>query len=62
MEKKEMPNPVVVGWKKISPQARAAFFGALVFGDFAQGRGLFNKFSHHDDVSSLLFINKIMLT
>ncbi len=32
---------------------RAAFFGALIFGLIAQGMGLLNKFSWHDDIFSL---------
>ena len=33
--------------------ARAAFFGALIWGLAAQGMGLFNKFSWHDDIFQL---------
>ena len=36
-----------------SPQARAAFFGTLVFGVFCHGMGLFNKLSHQDDIANL---------
>ena len=53
MNQKENSNLLISGIRKISPQVRAAFFGALLFGLFSQGMGLFNKFSHHDDVASL---------
>ena len=45
---------LIISWlKKVSPQARCVFLGALFFGLFAHGMGLFNKFSHHDDVAIL---------
>lgn len=44
---------ILEGLKKISPQTRALFLGVLVFGLLAQGMGLLNKFSHHDDVAIL---------
>ena len=53
MERKESPNPVTVLIRKIPQQAKCAFFSALIFGIFAQGMGMFNKLSHHDDVASL---------
>ena len=37
----------------VTPQAAAALAGALSFGLLAQGMGLFNKFSWHDDIFSL---------
>ncbi len=52
-EQQERPNPIIAGIQKTSPQVRAMFFGVLFFGLFAQGMGLFNKFSHHDDVAIL---------
>ena len=39
--------------RKIRPQVRIVFFAALVFGLVAQGTGLFNKLSHHDDIACL---------
>ena len=36
-----------------SPQARVAFFSALLFGLFSHGMGLFNKLSHQDDIANL---------
>ena len=36
-----------------SPQARIAFFSALLFGLFSHGMGLFNKLSHQDDIANL---------
>ncbi len=53
MYQKEDSNPVISLIRKVSPQVRAVFFGALLFGLFSQGMGLFNKLSHHDDVASL---------
>ena len=53
MNQQESPNLIISGFKKIGPQVRAAFLGALLFGVFSQGMGLFNKFSHHDDVGNL---------
>ena len=53
MERKETPNLIISAVRKISPQIRAVFLGVLVFGLLAQGMGLFNKFSHHDDVAIL---------
>ena len=35
------------------PQIWAALLGALVFGLFAHGMGLFNKLSHQDDIANL---------
>ena len=53
MEEKENSNLILAGIKRISPQARAAFWGTIIIGLFAQGTGLFNKFSHHDEVATL---------
>ncbi len=53
MERQESTNPVTVLIRKIPEQVRYAFFSTLIFGIFAQGMGLFNKLSHHDDVASL---------
>ena len=39
----------------ISPQARAAFLGALLCGLAAHGMGLTNKFSTHDDIMALFW-------
>ena len=45
---------LILSWlRKISPQVRAVFLGVMIFGVFSQGMGLFNKFSHHDDVAIL---------
>ena len=38
---------------RIPPAVSAALAGALVFGLLAQGMGLFNKYSWHDDIYSL---------
>ena len=38
---------------RLPRNVQAAFFGALIFGLAAQGMGLFNKFSWHDDIFSL---------
>ena len=38
---------------RISPDARIAFFSAMVFGLFCHGTGLFNKLSHQDDIANL---------
>ena len=46
----EKPNTQI---RRISPGARAAFFGAVLFGLISQGMGLFNKFSWHDDIFTL---------
>ena len=54
MEQRKNPDLMLSGLlKRISPQVRCVFFGVLLFGLFAQGMGLFNKFSHHDDVAIL---------
>ncbi|MBR2823839.1 MAG: glucosyltransferase domain-containing protein [Clostridia bacterium] len=53
MEQKENQNPVMTALRKIPPQVRIAFFSAVLFGLFAHGTGLLNKFSHHDDAASL---------
>lgn len=53
MEQRESPNLIISSWKKLSPQVRAVLWGTLIFGLFSQGMGLFNKFSHHDDVAIL---------
>ncbi len=53
MERQEKPDLITDIMRKISPQVRAVFLGALLFGLFSQGMGLFNKFSHHDDVAIL---------
>lgn len=39
----------------ISPQARAAFLGALLCGLAAHGMGLTNKYSTHDDIMALFW-------
>lgn len=41
------------GKLRVPPSFSAALAGALVFGILAQGMGLFNKFSWHDDIFSL---------
>ena len=53
MGRKESPNLIISGLRRINPQIRAIFFGTILFGVFSQGMGLFNKFSHHDDVAIL---------
>ena len=53
MEQKNNSDLIISWLKKISPQFRSVFFGVLLFGLLAQGMGLFNKFSHHDDVAIL---------
>ncbi len=43
-----------IRWKEwITPQVRAAFFGAVLFGLFCHGTGLTNKLSHQDDIANL---------
>ena len=56
MEHNEKTNQVNYAISNINPQVRAAFLGALIFGLFSQGMGLFNKFSHHDDVANLFSV------
>ena len=53
MKQKENADLILSGLKKISPQIRCVFLGVFLFGLFSQGMGLFNKFSHHDDVAIL---------
>ena len=53
MEHQENPSLLISAWKKVSPQVRAVLLGTVLFGLFSQGMGLFNKFSHHDDVAIL---------
>lgn len=44
--------------KNVLRTSRVAFLGSLVFGLIAQGMGLFNKFSWHDDIYSLFLIGE----
>ena len=53
MNQEETSDLIISGLRKISPQVRSVFLSVMVFGLFAQGMGLFNKFSHHDDVAIL---------
>ena len=53
MDQREDANFCISRFRKLSPQVRAIFLGTLLFGVFSQGMGLFNKFSHHDDVAIL---------
>lgn len=53
MEHQDKPSLLLSAWKKVSPQMRAVLWGTILFGIFSQGMGLFNKFSHHDDVAIL---------
>ncbi|MBP3721367.1 MAG: glucosyltransferase domain-containing protein [Clostridia bacterium] len=53
MEQQERPNLILSGFRKIPSNVRTVFFGVLIFGLLSQGMGLFNKFSHHDDVAIL---------
>ena len=56
MDQQEETNLIISGIKKISPQVRIIFISTLIFSLFAQGMGLFNKFSHHDDVANLFTV------
>ena len=53
MDQKENPGLILTWLRKTSPQMRCVFFSVVFFGLFSQGMGLFNKFSHHDDVAIL---------
>ena len=53
MIQEEEPVLILAWLKKISPQVRCLLMGVLLFGLFSHGMGLFNKFSHHDDVAIL---------
>lgn len=52
--KKNAVFPRKIRWRSFfTPPARAAIFGALLFGLFCHGAGLFNKLSHQDDIANL---------
>ena len=53
MSENERAGLIPAWFRKISPQVRTAFFAVLIFGLAAQGTGLFNKLSHHDDIACL---------
>ena len=48
MEEREYQHPILSAIRKIPPQVKAAFWGAVLLGLFAHGTGLLNKFSHQD--------------
>ena len=43
-------NGAVSRLRRITPEMLTAFCSTLIFGLLAHGMGLFNKFSHHDDI------------